>query len=68
MSLSEDFLLRIKTILLINTVAIIGMLLNLLLYSINAEVVMDDLIDAIVKVTDIVTTDINIFFINSLES
>lgn len=49
MSLSEDFLLRIKTILLINTVAIIGMLLNLLLYSINAEVVMDDLIDAIVK-------------------
>ena len=33
-------------------VAIVGMLLNLLLYSLDAEVVMDDLIDAIVKVTD----------------
>ena len=50
MSISEDFLIRIKTILLINTVAMVGMLLNLLLYSLNAEVVMDDLIDAIVKV------------------
>jgi len=49
MSISEDFLIRIKTILLINTVAMVGMLLNLLLYSLNAEVVMDDLIDAIVK-------------------
>ena len=66
MSLSEDFLLRIKTILLINTVAIIGMLLNLLLYSINAEVVMDDLIDAIVKVTTNKRTDRNKFFIKQL--
>ena len=50
MSLSEDFLLRVKIDLLINGVALVGMLLNLLLYSLNAEVVMDDLIDAIVKV------------------
>jgi len=49
MSLSEDFLLRVKIDLLINGVALVGMLLNLLLYSLNAEVVMDDLIDAIVK-------------------
>jgi len=49
MSISEDFLIRIKTILCINSVAMVGMLLNLLLYSLNAEVVMDDLIDAIVK-------------------
>jgi len=49
MSLSEDFLVRVKVVLLINSVAIVGMLLNLLLYSLNAEVVMDDLIDAIVK-------------------
>ena len=51
MSLSEDFLVRVKVVLLINSVAIVGMVLNLLLYSLNAEVVMDDLIDAIVKVT-----------------
>ena len=52
MSVSEDFLVRIKTVLLMNMVAILGMLLNLLLYTLNAEVVMDDLIDAIVKVTE----------------
>jgi len=49
MSLSEDFLIRIKTVLLISMVAMLGMLINLLLYSLNAEVVMDDLMDAIIK-------------------
>lgn len=49
MALSEDSLLRIKIIILINLAAIVGMFLNLLLYTLNAEVVMDDLIDAIIK-------------------
>ena len=57
MALSEDSLLRIKIIILINLAAIVGMFLNLLLYTLNAEVVMDDLIDAIIKV--ISTTDLN---------
>ena len=37
--------------LMINVIALLGMLLNLLLYAVDASVVMDDLIDALVKVT-----------------
>ena len=37
--------------LLINGVALTGMVLNLLLYTVDAAVVMDDLIDALIKVS-----------------
>lgn len=37
---------------LINVFAFFGMSLNLLLFSINASVVLDDLVDAVIKVRD----------------
>lgn len=49
MALSDDALVRIKVMILIHSCAITGMMLNLILFAIHAEVVMDDLIDSIVK-------------------
>lgn len=49
LALTEECLVRIKMMLLINVLALLGMLLNLLLYAVDASVVMDDLIDALIK-------------------
>ena len=46
-----SLLLLLQMMLLINVLALLGMFLNLLLYAVDASVVMDDLIDALVKVT-----------------
>ena len=48
--LTEDCLIRVKAMILINAFAFFGMSLNLLLFSINASVVLDDLVDAVIKV------------------
>jgi len=47
--LTEDCLIRVKALVLINAFAFFGMSLNLLLFSINASVVLDDLVDALIK-------------------
>ena len=41
---------RVKAIILISLISLLGMCLNLLLFSINASVVLDDLVDSLVKV------------------
>ena len=46
-----SLLLLLQMMLLINVLALLGMFLNLLLYAVDASVVMDDLIDALIKVT-----------------
>ena len=48
--MSEDCLTRVKAIILISLISFLGMCLNLLLFSINASVVLDDLVDGLVKV------------------
>ena len=39
-----------KAIILISLISLLGMFLNLLLFSIDASVVLDDLVDSLVKV------------------
>ena len=51
---------------LIHSCAITGMMLNLILFAIHAEVVMDDLIDSIVKVRIIITIVVLIFSLYNL--
>lgn len=47
--LSEDCLTRVKAITLINFVSFLGICLNLLLFLVNASIVMGDLVDALIK-------------------
>ena len=48
--MSEDCLTRVKAVILISLISFLGMCLNLLLFSLNASVVLDDLVDGLVKV------------------
>ena len=48
--MSEDCLTRVKAVILMSLISFLGMCLNLLLFSINASVVLDDLVDGLVKV------------------
>ena len=47
---SEDSLTRVKAIILISLISLLGMCLNLLLFYINVVIAVDDLVDSLVKV------------------
>jgi len=49
LALTEDSIVRIKVVLLMNGVSLMEMLLNLIFYTLDTAVVMDDMIDSILK-------------------
>jgi len=48
--MSEDCLTRVKALVLINITSLLGMCLHLLLFCLSASVILDDLVDALLKV------------------
>merc|ERR1712107_206038 len=49
LALTDDSIVRVKVILLMNGMSLMEMLLNLIFYALDTEVVMDDMIDSILK-------------------
>jgi len=49
--MSEDCLTRVKALVLINITSLLGMCLHLLLFCLSASVILDDLVDALLKLS-----------------